>query len=240
MNDSGLTIGALATASGLSQRALRLYEQRGLIGPVTRDFGGRRRYSLADVARVEQIVTLRQWGLPLESVPAALADPAAVDQFLDARIRALDGGIEQLQAYRADLARVRAAREQGHTALRGFVSADEVFDRVRQLVAGEVEPDVFAAAVDASSGSSAFPDLYTRAERLLRDGFAPQSPDMQEVAGLMERLSAQLTGGRLERSEAVRTAWKEHSAELTGRDYSDLSSYVDAARETYRRSVSAS
>jgi hypothetical protein len=62
---------------------------------------------------------------------------------------------------------------------------------------------------------------------------------MQQIAGQMERLSAELTGGRMAASSVVRAVWKEHSAELLGRDYSDHSSYIDAARDLYQRSVSA-
>lgn len=50
-----LQIGEVADRTGVTQRTLRFYEERGLLRPPSRMDGGFRLYSENDVARVEQI-----------------------------------------------------------------------------------------------------------------------------------------------------------------------------------------
>ena len=54
-----LGIGAAAIRAGVSERALRYYQQIGLITPASTTSGGMRRYSLDDIARVERIRELQ-------------------------------------------------------------------------------------------------------------------------------------------------------------------------------------
>jgi DNA-binding transcriptional MerR regulator len=55
-----LQIGEVAERLGLTQRTLRYYEELGLLDPPTRMAGGFRLYSARDVARLEQVVRLKQ------------------------------------------------------------------------------------------------------------------------------------------------------------------------------------
>lgn len=54
-----LQIGEVAERTGVTQRTLRFYEERGLLKPPTRMEGGFRLYSEEDVRRVEQIRRLQ-------------------------------------------------------------------------------------------------------------------------------------------------------------------------------------
>jgi DNA-binding transcriptional MerR regulator len=55
-----LQIGQVAERTGVTQRALRFYEEKGLLKPPTRMEGGFRLYSEDDVRRVEQIKRLQK------------------------------------------------------------------------------------------------------------------------------------------------------------------------------------
>jgi MerR family copper efflux transcriptional regulator len=68
-----MRIGDAAAAAGTSPRALRFYEQRGLLPPPMRTRTGQRTYSAADVARVKIIRELLSLGLTIDDV-AALSD----------------------------------------------------------------------------------------------------------------------------------------------------------------------
>ncbi|GIE36680.1 MerR family transcriptional regulator [Actinoplanes italicus] len=68
-----MRIGDAAAAAGTSPRALRFYEQRGLLQPPMRTHTGQRTYSAADVARVKIIRELLSLGLTIDDV-AALSD----------------------------------------------------------------------------------------------------------------------------------------------------------------------
>lgn len=97
---------------GVSTKALRLYEQRGLIAPV-RTKAGWRTYGPAEMAQAAEIVALRALGLSLAQVARVLrGDPqllepalAAHQATLEGRIRQLSDTVEKVRALRADLAR---------------------------------------------------------------------------------------------------------------------------------------
>lgn len=70
-----LSIGAAATLLGISERALRYYQQLGLVTPCGRTPGGMRRYSEDDLARVARIRELQSLlGLNLEEIAVVLGN----------------------------------------------------------------------------------------------------------------------------------------------------------------------
>jgi DNA-binding transcriptional MerR regulator len=64
-------ISVASELTGISQRTLRLYEQRGLLSP-TRTGGGTRRYSDADLERLRQITELVGEGVNLAGIARIL------------------------------------------------------------------------------------------------------------------------------------------------------------------------
>jgi DNA-binding transcriptional MerR regulator len=100
---------------GVSAKALRLYEQHGLIEPI-RSAAGWRSYGSAAMARGGQITALRALGLSLAQVGRVLRgdadglEPAlaAHQEALEDRIRTLATTIENVRALRADLAQGKA------------------------------------------------------------------------------------------------------------------------------------
>jgi DNA-binding transcriptional MerR regulator len=70
-----LGIGAAAERAGVSQRALRYYQQIGLLTPCGSTPGGLRRYSGEDLARVARIRQLQMLlGLDLDAIARVLND----------------------------------------------------------------------------------------------------------------------------------------------------------------------
>jgi DNA-binding transcriptional MerR regulator len=68
-----LGIGAASARAGVTERALRYYQQLGLLTPAECTTGGMRRYSEEDLARVERIRQLQTLlGLNLDEVAAVL------------------------------------------------------------------------------------------------------------------------------------------------------------------------
>ena len=63
-----MRIGDAAAAAGTTPRALRFYEERGLLPPPTRTRTGQRVYSPRDVARVRVIRELLAVGLTVEDL----------------------------------------------------------------------------------------------------------------------------------------------------------------------------
>jgi DNA-binding transcriptional MerR regulator len=106
-----LNSSAAARQLGVSAKALRLYEQHGLITP-RRTAAGWRAYGPGEMARAAEIVTLRALGLSLSQVARVLGhDPQALEPALAAhqatledRIRQLIGTVERVRDIRAGLA----------------------------------------------------------------------------------------------------------------------------------------
>jgi DNA-binding transcriptional MerR regulator len=111
---------------GVSAKALRLYEQRGLVAPV-RTAAGWRAYGPAEMARAAEIAALRALGLSLAQVARVLkGDPqglepalAAHQASLEGQIRQLAGAIEKVRGLRADLAQGQAPAAGDLTRLLG-------------------------------------------------------------------------------------------------------------------------
>jgi DNA-binding transcriptional MerR regulator len=74
-----LSIQDVARHCGLSEPALRYYEEIGLIGPIARDERSRhRRYGDGDVDRIEVLTCLRAVGMGIEEMRTYLDNGACV------------------------------------------------------------------------------------------------------------------------------------------------------------------
>lgn len=110
---------------GVSAKALRLYEQRGLVTPA-RNAAGWRSYGPDEIQRGADIVALRALGLSLAQVAGVLEgeaeglEPAlaAHQAVLEARVRQLAGTIEKVRGLRANLDRGQKPTIEELTRLR--------------------------------------------------------------------------------------------------------------------------
>ena len=85
-----LRIGAIASRTGVSAKALRIYEQRGLLTPCTHSPAGYRLYGPVALQRLMQIVLLKRSGFTLAQVGRLLShDAGAAAVLLDERIASL-------------------------------------------------------------------------------------------------------------------------------------------------------
>jgi len=100
---------------GISVKALRLYEERGLLAPV-RSAAGWRAYGPREMARAAEIVALRDLGLTLAQVARVLGGDAfglepvllAQEARLEGEVRRLAETLERIRALRAALAKGEA------------------------------------------------------------------------------------------------------------------------------------
>ena len=111
-------ISVAAELSGLHPQTLRIYERRGLVEP-HRTPGGTRRYSQADIERLELIQRLTEQGLNLEGVKAVME--------LQSRIAALEDELAVLRdALVAERERVTTAVRQVHASYRSEIVVRQV------------------------------------------------------------------------------------------------------------------
>jgi len=75
------TVGELSRLTGLTVRALHHYDEIGLVRPSQRTAAGYRLYDETDALRLQQVMVLRELGVPLDQIGAAIdaaADRAAL------------------------------------------------------------------------------------------------------------------------------------------------------------------
>jgi DNA-binding transcriptional MerR regulator len=114
-----LQIGEVAERTGVTQRTLRFYEEKGLLKPPTRMDGGFRLYSEADVQRVEQIKRLQSLlGFTLAEIKE-MVDAEEVKMQLRAQYRP-EAALSQKKA---QVLRAIEVTERQHALIRQKVEA---------------------------------------------------------------------------------------------------------------------
>src|SRR4051812_8526659 len=120
MRFEALKVGELARRTGLTVRTLHHYDEIGLLKPSLHTESGHRLYTAGDVARLQQVVALRQLGFSLEEIGDCLRrpgfSPLEVIQLQLARLR------EQIELQRGLCERLEGLA--AHFRMAGEVSAD--------------------------------------------------------------------------------------------------------------------
>jgi DNA-binding transcriptional MerR regulator len=104
-----LKIGEVAARSALGVEALRFYESRGLLEPVTRTEAGYRLYDEAVFERLDFIKKAQAIGFNLDEISRIIADSrkgapcAEVKRLAAEKLAALDRRLAELRRYRREL-----------------------------------------------------------------------------------------------------------------------------------------
>jgi DNA-binding transcriptional MerR regulator len=158
-------VGELAAATGVTVRTLHHFDEIGLLRPAGRSPAGHRLYTTDDVRRLYRILALRQLGMPLSEIAAAL-----------------DGPVDDLEpAMRAQLAQVEQ-HIHGQQQLRQRLVA--LLDALRRT--GKPSIDQLIAVMEAMMHASYFsPDQLARLRQRHREagdeGFARWKQRWTEV-----------------------------------------------------------
>jgi MerR family copper efflux transcriptional regulator len=105
-NLSLLKVGELAKKTGKSVRALRLYEELGLLAPAVRSKGGFRLYSGRAVTRIEWIQKLQDMGFSLTEIKAFLRGWEQCDTAPKAMSRVREIFADKLRETKSTIARL--------------------------------------------------------------------------------------------------------------------------------------
>lgn len=144
-----LSISEVVGVTGLTSRTLRHYHAIGLLEPAWTAPGGRRYYEQEQLLRLQEILLLRQLGLPLDEIAATLADPAP-----GARSKALSLHLAQLEKERSRLDRLIDTVRLTIMSLEegADMSPEEIFDGlVQNPYEAEARERWGHAAVDESN-----------------------------------------------------------------------------------------
>src|SRR6476660_8299703 len=126
MRFEALKVGEMAQRTGLTVRTLHHYDAIGLLRPSLHSEAGYRLYTAGDIARLQQVMSLRQLGFSLDEVRECLDrpgfSPLEVIELHIARLR------EQIELRRKLCERLETLAEQFRPA--GEVSAEEFLQAI--------------------------------------------------------------------------------------------------------------
>lgn len=161
--DVWLNAAECAERTGLTVRALRVYERHGLIGP-RRSTSNWRLYGPAEIARLTEIIALKRFGLSLAEIARLLAGhPTDIHRLLDMQARSL---VEKRGLAERALTIVGAMRDK--LAAGAPLSVDELLRLVKETEMTDRSHDTIAW----KRYEQARPRTETRIAALLCEAYA--------------------------------------------------------------------
>jgi DNA-binding transcriptional MerR regulator len=221
MSDA-LKVGELARRTGLTVRTLHHYDEIGLLRPSLHTGSGHRLYAGGDVARLQQIVSLRQLGFSLEQVRAALdrADfsPLEVIRLHVARLR------EQIALQQGLCERLTGLARLFETA--GEVSAEQFLQtiEVMTMIENYYTPEQLAQLQERSKeigedrikqGQADWAELFAKLKVEMDSGTDPADPKVQALVKWQHELVSAFTGGDAGIAASLKRMWTEQGDKLS-------------------------
>jgi DNA-binding transcriptional MerR regulator len=198
-------VGQVAGFAGVTVRTLHHYDDIGLLVPSERNHAGHRRYSDADLDRLQQILFYRELGFPLDEVAALLDDPAADPRaHLRRQHELLTARIEKLQKMAAAVEHAMEARRMGMN-----LTPEEKFE-----VFGDKDPEQYAEEAEERWGGT---ELYAESQRRAASYTKDDWKRMQaEVNVWGERYDALMATGEPPTGEPAMDLAEEHRQHICG------------------------
>ena len=203
--DDSLDIRDVAKRTGLTSRALRFYEARGLLKPL-RTYSGRRLYGRGELERIQQILALKRAGLSLAQIGKLTAHGSMdLGAVVDAQLKVIEERKAELDEANALLLSVKSRIDRGEpVAAETFCSlirqgdkimeaedwkkvTDRYFSKEDQEHWAERMKDAGPQDFDQAEYSRKWKDLGSRVEAAI-----PKGPDSAEAQALYDEWQALL------------------------------------------------
>jgi MerR family transcriptional regulator, thiopeptide resistance regulator len=230
-------VGELARASGLTVRTLHHWEERGLLVPSERTGAGYRLYGEDDVRRLYRIAALRDLGLSLEEIGAALDAHADLRPLVERQIETLDRRMEH-DARLRDLL-VHLLESSGSDDLLATVETMRMSDRYytpdqREELASRREQ---LGPEGMEKAQRDWAELIAAMEAERAAGTDPADPRVQELAGRWNALIEAFTGGSPGIRDSLNRMYAEQGPERASRGAlsAELADYVSRAQSQASR-----
>ncbi|MFF8284043.1 MerR family transcriptional regulator [Streptomyces albus] len=204
----GHSVGQVAGFAGVTVRTLHHYDEIGLLVPSGRTAAGHRRYTDADLDRLQQILFYRELGFPLDEVAVLLDDPDADPVgHLRRQHGLLTARIARLKEMAAAVERAMEARKMGVN-----LTPEEKFE-----VFGDFDPDVHQEEAERRwGGTAAWRESQRRAASYTKDDWKRLTREMDRIhRAVAERMAA----GDPADAPAVRDLVEEHRRFISRTSY---------------------
>ncbi|MBM7168403.1 MerR family transcriptional regulator [Streptomyces sp. G44] len=202
------SVGQVAGFAGVTVRTLHHYDEIGLLVPSERSHAGHRRYSDADLDRLQQVLFYRELGFPLDEVASLLDDPEADPRaHLRRRHEVLTARIARLQEMAAAVETAMEAKKMGIN-----LTPEEKFE-----VFGDHDPDQYAEEAERRwGGTEAYREARRRSASYTKDDWKRINGELDAIHARMAELLAQ---GVAADSDAAMDGAEEHRRFISRHHY---------------------
>jgi MerR family transcriptional regulator, thiopeptide resistance regulator len=214
-------VGELASRTGMSVRALHHYDEIGLLTPSLRTPSGHRLYQDADIARLQQIQSLRLMGIPLDEVKQLL-DGAAMTprEVIDLHLARLHEQIalqnrlaERIQTLATHMDRVESASIDDLCQIIQAMTTMEKYFTAEQLeVLRDRRTSITQEHMDEVRDS--WNEIIPKVRDAMAANVDPASPEILAIAKRWKALVEEFTGGDPKIAQAVKTMYEHEGPTL--------------------------
>ena len=196
-------VSQVAKLAGVTVRTLHHYDEIGLLSPGERTAAGYRRYTEADLERLQQILYYRELGFALDEIATILDDPDADPSAHFRRQHGLlQGRIRKLQEM---ITAIEFAMEAGKVGI--SLTPEERFE-----VFGDVDPDRYAEEAEQRwGGTDAYAESVRRTNRYTK---ADWQRFQAESAAWGQRFAAVMDAGVPADDPAAMDLAEEHRQQI--------------------------
>ncbi|NYI07976.1 MerR family transcriptional regulator [Allostreptomyces psammosilenae] len=202
------SVGRVAAVTGVTVRTLHHYDEIGLLSPSGRTAAGYRRYSDADLERLQQILGYRELGFALEEIATILDEPSTgVLAHLRRQHALLTERIERLRRMVGALELTMEAHTMGIR-----LTPEERFE-----VFGDHDPDRYAAeAEERWGGTDAWAESRRRTASYTKEDWKRMLAEGEALNG---RFAEAMRAGVPADDERAMDLAEEHRRYITGWHY---------------------
>ncbi len=211
-----MKIGALAKRTGLSVRTLRYYDEINLLSPSHHTGSGHRLYSARDIARLQQIRSLRQLGFTLDEIRECLErSDFSIKRVIELHLARLR---EQIELERRLCERLEAIAESirltGEPSVEQLIKSMEVMSMFEKYYTPEQLEEL--KQKKASIGEericqveAEWKELFAQVRAEIDNGTDPSSRRVQALVKKWRGLIEEFTGGNPEIEKSLGSMYKQ-------------------------------
>jgi MerR family transcriptional regulator, thiopeptide resistance regulator len=225
---SGFKIGDLAGRAGVSVRTLHYYDEIGLLVPSQKSAGGHRLYSPGDIARLQQIRSLRHLGLSLSEIADCLQRPEfTLRRVLAMHLERLTEQIDRQHDLRLRLSAVSAALATSRrppltellAALEGIARSESYFTEEQRVHLANRARKLGEDRIRRSQVE--WRDLLEEVRRARNSGADPKGLRVRRLAARWLSLVRDFTGGDPGIARGLQSMY-ERETSIHGNDTSEI------------------
>jgi MerR family transcriptional regulator, thiopeptide resistance regulator len=232
-------VGELAKRTGVSVRALHHYDGIGLLSPSHRSEAGYRLYAEADVARLQQIRSLRALGFSLEEARDFLRRPEVTpDRVLQLHIARLKEQIAAQQSLCDRLEQVaRRWRSDQNVPTEELLQIIEVTNMTAKYYTPEQMEQMKQRRETLGEDhirqvEAEWPELMAKVQAEMDKGTDPADERVQALARRWKELVEEFTGGDPGIAKSVGRMWQEETT-IHGMDTGNMRSLMGYVQKAW-------